>query len=172
MLLTKLRAYVHAYKVAKASCRNYFKLLLYAVLRREAIFHMRKGGSIRANGRTLLKCLVRFPRLRDLVVEGEVVKVPFFGSMIQFTADMLPNIALQEDHLKRVYDVDVREAVVLDVGAYIGDSPIYWVYRGASKVIAVEPVPQHYRLLVENCKGLPVIPILASVGSQVLSYRK
>ncbi|MEM4384118.1 MAG: FkbM family methyltransferase [Candidatus Caldarchaeum sp.] len=167
LLLTKLRAYVHAYKVAKAGCRNYFKLLLCAVLRREAIFHMRKGGSIRANGRTLLKCLVRSPALRDCVVEGEIVKVLFFGSMIQFTADMLPNISLDEDVLKRVYDVDVKGAVVLDVGAYIGDTPIYWVYRGASKVIAVEPVPQHYRLLVENCKGLPVIPILASVGSQV-----
>ncbi|MEM4306543.1 MAG: hypothetical protein QXD61_11290 [Candidatus Caldarchaeum sp.] len=167
LLLTKLRAYVHAYKVAKASCRNYVKLLVYAILRRESVFHMRKGGRIRANGRTLLKLLVRFPTLRDFVVEGENVKVSFFGSMMQFTADMLPNISLDEEVLKRVYDVDVKGAVVLDVGAYIGDSPLYWVYRGASKVIAVEPVPQHYRLLEENCKGLPVIPILASVGSQV-----
>ncbi|MEM4415830.1 MAG: FkbM family methyltransferase [Candidatus Caldarchaeum sp.] len=168
LLLTKLRAYVHAYKVAKASCRNYFKLLLYAILRREAIFHMRGGRSIRANGRTLLKFLVHFPAPRDFVVEGEIVKVPFFGSMIQFTADMLPNISLgDEEVLKRKFDVDVERAVVLDVGAYIGDTPIYWIHRGASKVIAVEPVPQHYRLLVENCKGLPVIPILASVGSRV-----
>ncbi|MEM0478200.1 MAG: hypothetical protein QXN77_07360 [Candidatus Caldarchaeum sp.] len=143
LLLTKPRAYVHAYKVAKAACWNYLKLLLYAILRREreAISHMRKVRRIRASGRTLLKLLVRFPALRDFVVEGEIVKVSFFGSMIQFTADMLPNIALDEDHLKRVYDVDVREAVVLDVGAYIGDTPIYWVNRGVSKVIAVEPVP-------------------------------
>ncbi|MEM4186016.1 MAG: FkbM family methyltransferase [Candidatus Caldarchaeum sp.] len=167
LLLAKLKAYMHAYRVAKAACRNYFKLLLCAVLRREAIFHMRDGRSIRANGITLLRFLVHFPALRDFVVEGEIVKVLFFGSMIQFTADMLPYIWLDEAALKREYDVDVEGAVVLDVGAYIGDTPIYWVYRGASKVIAVEPVPQHYRLLVENCKGLPVIPILASVGSQV-----
>ncbi|MEM2276403.1 MAG: FkbM family methyltransferase [Nitrososphaerota archaeon] len=66
-----------------------------------------------------------------------------------------------------MYDVNVKGAVVLDIGAYIGDSPIYWVHKGASKVIAVEPVQQHYRQLVENCKDLPVIPILGSVGTQV-----
>ncbi|MEM2178984.1 MAG: FkbM family methyltransferase, partial [Candidatus Methanomethylicaceae archaeon] len=103
----------------------------------------------------------------EIIVEGEIIKVRFFEFIISFPIKMLPYISLNEKFLEEAYDVDVRGAIVLDIGAYIGDSPLYWLHKGASKVIAVEPVPEYYRLLSENCKSLPVIPILGSIGSKV-----
>ena len=42
---------------------------------------------------------------------------------------------------------------VLDVGASIGDSPIYFAISGAKRVIALEPVPQTYELAKFNIAG-------------------
>jgi predicted rRNA methylase YqxC with S4 and FtsJ domains len=43
------------------------------------------------------------------------------------------------------YPFDVKGEVVLDVGAYLGDTPLMWLYKGAISVIAVEPVPIHFQ---------------------------
>ena len=54
-----------------------------------------------------------------------------------------------EDQYK---DVDVKGAVVLDIGASIGDSAIYFALNGAKKVIALEPYPYTYRVAAENVR--------------------
>lgn len=49
------------------------------------------------------------------------------------------------------YDfLDVKDKVVLDVGANIGDSAVYFAVNGARKVIAIEPVKETYNILVRN----------------------
>ncbi|MEM1902714.1 MAG: FkbM family methyltransferase [Pyrobaculum sp.] len=45
---------------------------------------------------------------------------------------------------------DVKGGVVLDVGAGIGDSTLFFVSRGARRVYAFEPVEKHFRYLVDN----------------------
>jgi FkbM family methyltransferase len=50
-------------------------------------------------------------------------------------------------------DLNVRGRVVVDVGAYIGDSAIYFALRGARKVVAVEPHPGAYEVLLEKHKA-------------------
>jgi FkbM family methyltransferase len=52
-------------------------------------------------------------------------------------------IFLREDF----YDVDVKDRDVVDVGAYVGDSSIYFIQRGAFRVIAIEPHPFAYDML-------------------------
>ena len=44
----------------------------------------------------------------------------------------------------------VRGKTVIDIGANIGDTPIYFALHGASKVIGLEPFPKNYELAVEN----------------------
>ncbi len=44
----------------------------------------------------------------------------------------------------------VHEKTVIDVGANIGDTPIYFALHGANKVIGLEPFPKNYELAVEN----------------------
>jgi hypothetical protein len=46
----------------------------------------------------------------------------------------------------------VRDRVVVDVGAFVGDSSIYFALKGARKVIAIEPHPEAYVEMLENIK--------------------
>jgi FkbM family methyltransferase len=48
--------------------------------------------------------------------------------------------------------LNVKDKNVLDIGAFIGDSPIYFILKGAKKVYAVEPHPDAYKEIIENIK--------------------
>jgi len=48
--------------------------------------------------------------------------------------------------------LDVDGKVVIDVGAFVGDSAIYFASRGAKKVIAIEPHPGAFREMLDNIK--------------------
>ena len=53
--------------------------------------------------------------------------------------------------IKKEYDcLPVKNKIVLDVGASIGDSSIYFILRGATKVIALEPDLELYSLAKKN----------------------
>ena len=66
--------------------------------------------------------------------------------------------------------VDVEDRIVVDIGANVGDSSIYFALKGAKKVIAIEPHPKAFEELVSNTKlnGLEtiVIPVNAAVASK------
>jgi FkbM family methyltransferase len=74
-----------------------------------------------------------------------------------------------------IFDEGVYEAVnckdkdVIDVGAFVGDSVIYFILKGAKRVIAVEPHPKAYKELIENSRlnGLEqrILPINAALSS-------
>jgi len=55
--------------------------------------------------------------------------------------------------------------VVLDIGANIGDSAIFFALQGASKVIAFEPIPSNFKLLEYNV-------ILNSFDNIIISLKK
>jgi len=66
--------------------------------------------------------------------------------------------------------VNVKNRDVVDVGAFIGDSAIYFALRGARKVIALEPHPEAYKEMIENIKlnnlEDKIIPINAGLASK------
>jgi tRNA G37 N-methylase Trm5 len=41
---------------------------------------------------------------------------------------------------------------VVDVGAYIGDSSIYFALKGAKRVIAIEPCPKAFKEMLDNIR--------------------
>jgi len=47
---------------------------------------------------------------------------------------------------------NVQNKSVLDIGAFVGDSPIYFILKGAKKVYAIEPHPDAYNEMLENIK--------------------
>jgi FkbM family methyltransferase len=58
--------------------------------------------------------------------------------------------------------------LVIDIGAFIGDTSLYYAKRGAF-VIAVEPVPSHYNVLVKNIELNPelkdkIIPVNVAIS--------
>lgn len=48
--------------------------------------------------------------------------------------------------------LNIKDKVVVDIGATMGDSAIYFALNGAKKVIALEPVPYSFNLAVKNIK--------------------
>ena len=52
----------------------------------------------------------------------------------------------------------------LDIGAYLGDTPLIWLYKGARSMIAVEPVPLHFQYLEKNVAGLSVTILNVSLA--------
>ncbi len=48
--------------------------------------------------------------------------------------------------------LNVKDKNVLDIGAFVGDSPIYFILKGAKKVYAIEPHPDAYNEMIENIK--------------------
>jgi FkbM family methyltransferase len=48
--------------------------------------------------------------------------------------------------------LNVKDKNVLDIGAFVGDSPIYFILKGAKRVYAIEPHPSAYKEMLENIK--------------------
>jgi FkbM family methyltransferase len=46
----------------------------------------------------------------------------------------------------------LKNRIVIDLGAFVGDSAIYFVLRGARRVIALEPNPEAFKEMLENIK--------------------
>jgi FkbM family methyltransferase len=71
---------------------------------------------------------------------------------------------------KGEYDLNVGGKIVVDVGAYIGDSSIYFAIKGAKKVIAIEPHPVAFKEMLENIQlnslENVIIPINAGLASK------
>lgn len=73
-----------------------------------------------------------------------------------------------------IYDIhfagrDLTDLVVVDAGAFVGDTSLYFAQRGA-RVFAFEPDPRNFRLLLRNLLLNPdlserVHPFRAAVGS-------
>ncbi len=60
-------------------------------------------------------------------------------------------IVLKETFLEDAYGFfDVDNCVVLDIGAYIGDTAVYFARRGAKKIIAYEPISTFAAMAKEN----------------------
>ncbi|AIG97477.1 methyltransferase, FkbM family [Archaeoglobus fulgidus DSM 8774] len=56
-----------------------------------------------------------------------------------------------EMFIDEVYNrFDFKNKTVLDIGAFIGDSSIWFIHKGAKKVLAYEPNPKLYPILKKN----------------------
>jgi len=74
-------------------------------------------------------------------------------------------------HYEFYGDLNVEDRIVVDIGAYIGDTTIYFLLHGAKHVYAVEPNPAALKIAVENIRRLGlegrVTFINAAVGDRI-----
>lgn len=60
---------------------------------------------------------------------------------------------------------------IIDVGANIGDSPLYFFLSGFHTIIAIEPFPQNFAIMLKNISSNnlqnKVIPINGMIGNQI-----
>lgn len=59
---------------------------------------------------------------------------------------------IHEIFIKEEYKANVKDKVVIDVGAYCGESAIYFALQGAMKVIALEPDRENYKIALRNIR--------------------
>jgi FkbM family methyltransferase len=87
----------------------------------------------------------------DYDILTDTVTISRFANKELKFHDGIYNGDLVNIFLKDVYRiVPIEGNVVLDIGANIGDSSIYFALRGAAKVIAVEPFPHNYEMAKKN----------------------
>jgi len=174
-LFSKIWAYQNAVRVARKHFVNWPELVVSAFLGRDGVFRARAGGAISYDAKKLLRKFVRMEYvwrlygdvLPSVRFENDSIIIPnYFGRdfRVPFKAEgVAPPSFLNNKH----YPFEVMNDVVLDIGAYLGDTPLMWLYKGAKSVIAVEPVPLHFQYLVRNVEGLPVICLNASLAVQL-----
>ena len=74
------------------------------------------------------------------------VNIKFFGGVNN--GDII-NGFLGDDYS----DIQVRGKTIIDIGANIGDTPIYFIFSGAERVIGVEPFPRNFELAQKNIEN-------------------
>jgi len=75
----------------------------------------------------------------------DIVYIPRLGAFYK-----KPGIVPVIEDLFELKSFNVRNKVVLDIGAYTGDSAILFVRQDAVKVYALEPVYDFYELMLKN----------------------
>lgn len=65
--------------------------------------------------------------------------------------------------------VNVKGMDVVDVGAFVGDSAVYFALRGAKRVIAVEPHPVAYTEMLDNIRLNNLKDIITPVNAGLAS---
>lgn len=63
-------------------------------------------------------------------------------------------MTLYELFVRKDYGEDFRDKIVVDVGAYNGDSATFFALKGARRVIALEPYQSNYLLACENVERM------------------
>lgn len=109
-------------------------------------FSLFNGDFFRLTDYFRLKGLMQFFKSGDNVY----VKFRELCFVIPFPSGIFE---LKETFLDDLYGYfDVKGKTVLDIGAFIGDTAIYFATKGARKVIAYEPVPFIYKMAKKNIK--------------------
>lgn len=66
--------------------------------------------------------------------------------------------------------VEASGRIVVDVGAFVGDSPIYFILKGAKYVIALESLRKNYAEMIDNIGlnklGEKIVPLNTALGTR------
>lgn len=92
-------------------------------------------------------------------VEKNLIEFYYKGKNFKFYADSRRRSFTVVGTLKEVFiddvygKLDINGNICVDIGAYVGDSSVYFILKGAKKVYAFEPYPSSYKLLLKAIKG-------------------
>jgi len=99
----------------------------------------------------LYTVLLKYPNVEDIDIEDNIITFSFKRHKLKFIEPWSGD--LETVFANEVYNfLNPKGGVVIDIGASIGDTPIYFCVEGAKKVIALEPYPYTFKLLSENVK--------------------
>ena len=133
-------------KEYRTAFKNWPSVMLSIYLRRESIKCIFRNGQVlhlKPNEAVLLAGLdIKY-------VDHDTVKFSFNGRVITLRGWKLSDPG---DSFSDYWRLDVKGKRVLDIGAGVGDSPIYFSLAGAREVVAVEMDRKKVELMRENLK--------------------
>lgn len=108
-----------------------------------------KTGSIIFANKPEIFFLTRNNSWKYCTFDREKLVISINGTNFQFKNWI--NSSINDIFFKHEYDqFDYSSKIVVDVGANVGDSSLYFISKGAKKVIAIEPSVENYHLMKEN----------------------
>jgi len=134
--------------------------------------------SVECNGKKLIVNNIEITNINDLV------NVETYAKVLGWAYDPINQYWFKSNvKFKRMYltiidvfdsidyePLNVINRIVIDVGAFVGDSAIYFALRGAKKVIAIEPHPGAYAEMLDNIKlnnlENVIVPVNAGLASK------
>lgn len=156
-LLNYYKTYKNFVEIIKAKATNKFPL--------EA--ELRTGKRIYLSNPEVAYSYMIFynSKLKIFEINDKFITFEFEGHYLKFYGWKFGGII--DAFLFRQYDsLNVKDKVVVDIGANIGDTAIYFALRGARKVIAFEPFPNIFELAKRNVEenGLQDKIVLVNAG--------
>ena len=137
--------------------RNWWEVVKFRIgLKKDAIAYLRNGLKVELTPKTypiysfLVEVINSDPKVR-LKINKNIIE--FNGIKFKIKEEVLSNTLSQ---ILRIFFIDeykhlnVKNKDVIDVGAFIGDTAIYFSLKGARIVHAFEPYPYTYKMAKEN----------------------
>ncbi len=164
------RTKINFIKEIRGACKN-FTSIAYNVIRNNFPILVTFNDGIQkevANVHDLV-FLSRHDAWKYCEIKEDELSILFNDKTVKFS-DWRHNGDIQRIFLKEDYKgFPTENSVVVDVGANIGDSSIYFSLCGATKVIALEPVLRNYNAMEKNIEinGIKnIIPKLAECAGE------
>jgi FkbM family methyltransferase len=134
--------------------KNPFEMTYAGLMGKEAIARFKDGSSLQVNGSNSqayeMEKYIRMKRFPISLADG-IATFQYDGRELSFELANNSCYPLNETFFQKSYDkLSFDGKVVLDIGANIGDTAVYFALGGAKKVIALEPYPQTYEVTVRN----------------------
>lgn len=86
-------------------------------------------------------------------IDGDIYSLDYNGKRV-FLAGKHGMILFPEVFIEEVYgSADVRGKIVVDIGANIGDTAVYFALKGAKHIYAFEPYPYCYGKALQNIEA-------------------
>ena len=133
-------------------------------------------GAIKHSANFVTKKNIDFKDYRDKTIkifQEKNKKIVETSEGIKFYLDSThPGNTIVECFVQRIHLInskyDWKNKIVVDVGAEMGDTPLYFANLGA-KVYAIEPIKEHFDAMIRNLSLNPkiserIIPINAALG--------
>ena len=159
--------------VVKSVVKNWFDVLMFRLGLKKANFTMvlRNGVKFKINkpedyflfweskqGEQELVKLLDLNRPVKIIEKNKIIKFKFDNKTLKFSYNSQKQLhntlgMIREQFIDEQYKwLDVKNRIVIDIGANIGDSAIYFALKGAKHVYAFEPYPYSYEIAMHNIK--------------------
>lgn len=163
-ILSKLRTSIETTKLARKYTANSYEIL-FNILKEKLTKSDRQKKSIKIimkdGEKYVIPSAFGIYNLLKLLsygwtLKGTTDKMQMYNPEKNIYINLSRNASIDLLHLIEIFEEKAYgeefHGIVIDVGAYIAESSIYFASQGAERVIALEPYPEYFELAQENIK--------------------